>query len=109
MINRRYLLAFLTISLFTLASNWDQKEKTVMKKFSLMMAALTFSIMSFSQTIKGNIEKLAKDPKTSENAAKADVYILENRKVVSDTSVTPTVRSNAIIKTSRKKKQSRKS
>ena len=80
-----------------------------MKKLHLMIAALTLSMISFSQTIKGNIEKLSKDPKTTENAAKADVYIHEKKKVISDTLVTPTAGSKAIAKTSRKKKQCRKS
>jgi hypothetical protein len=42
-------------------------------------------MMSFSQTTKDNIEKLSKDPRTAERAAKADVYQLKNKKVISDT------------------------
>jgi hypothetical protein len=61
-------------------------RKNVMKKLSMMMAAsMLISMISLSQTTKDNIEKLSKDPKTAENAAKADVYILNNRKLICDT------------------------
>lgn len=57
-----------------------------MKKLALLMTASIFiSMTSFSQATKENIKKLSKDPKTVENAAKADVYILKNKKVISDT------------------------
>ena len=43
-------------------------------------------MVSFAQTPKQSIEKVFKDPKTAENAAKADVYILKNKHVIIDTS-----------------------
>lgn len=73
----------------------------------LMIASIFISMISFSQTIKENIEKLSKDPRTIENSAKADVYIPGNKKKISDT--VQVVNSNPISKTSRKKKQRRKS
>jgi|GEM_PF-4837999 len=69
-------------------------------------------MISFSQTIKENIEKQSKDPETAENAAKADVYILGNKKTISDTttlqpSSTPAAKRGPGIP--RKKKHCRKS
>ena len=58
-----------------------------MKKVSLFITAtMLISMTGFSQTVKQNIEKLSRDPKTAENAAKADVYITNKKKVISDTS-----------------------
>jgi hypothetical protein len=77
-----------------------------MKKSGLpMIAFILISMTSFSQTIKGNIEKLSKDRKTAENAAKADVYISGKKKVVSDTTIKQAPNSEVGSKTSRKKKQ----
>ena len=82
-----------------------------MKKCSLIFTASMFiSMISFSQTIKENIKKLSKDPKTVENAGKADVYIVGNKKTISDTTtLQPTNNVNRNTKISRKKKQCRKS
>ena len=80
-----------------------------MKKFSLLLTASMFvSMISFSQTIKQNIEKLSKDPKTAENAGKADVYILGSKKISNDTAKQVS-NTEPTTKTSRKKKQRRKS
>ncbi len=50
-----------------------------------------FTIMltssALSQTVKDNLDKLYADPKTAENAAKADVR-LHNKKVIADTTTT---------------------
>ena len=83
----------------------------MMKKCSLILTASMFiSMISFSQTIKENIEKHSKDPKTEENAVKADVYIVGNKKTISDTTtLQPTNNANRHTKISRKKKQCRKS
>lgn len=43
------------------------------KALTLLLTFTFLSVTSFSQTVKENIEKQMKDPKTSENAAKADV------------------------------------
>ena len=45
------------------------------KPVTLLSALILLSVTSFSQTVKENIDKQMKDPKTAENAAKADVYI----------------------------------
>lgn len=49
----------------------------------IFMMALAASLLAGpaakAQSIEKNVEKLAKDPKTAENAAKADVYILGHR------------------------------
>lgn len=80
-----------------------------MKKCCLFITMSMFvSMVSFSQTIKENIEKLSKDPKTAENAGKADVYISGNKKVICDTSTKQVSNSEALSETSRKKKQRRK-
>ena len=50
--------------------------------FLFMICSMFICMTSFSQTPKKNIEKLAQDPKTAANAAKADVYILGNKKVI---------------------------
>ena len=99
-------MAFLTISFFTLPLNWNQIEKIVMKKFSfLITAAMSISMMAFSQTTRDNIEKLSKDPKTAENAAKADVYIVKSKKIISDTTSKEASNPPSASKNTRKKKK----
>lgn len=79
-----------------------------MKKFGfLVTAAMFLSMISFSQTIKENIERQSKDPKTAENAAKADVYIMDNKKKISDSTSVPS-KADRSTKKSRKKKHGRK-
>jgi hypothetical protein len=77
----------------------------MIKKFCLVTTASMFIAMtSFSQTIKENIEKQSKDPKTIDNAAKADVYVVGDKKKISDPISAPGDRkSNAKI--GRKKKK----
>ena len=56
------------------------------KKFFMLLSI--FGLTAFAvnaQTIPEKIEKLAKDPKTAENAAKADVYIHRQKRVIMDT------------------------
>ena len=56
------------------------------KIFIMALAALLMAgSAAEAQSIERNIEKLAKDPKTAENAAKADVYIL-GHKISNDSS-----------------------
>ena len=62
-------------------------------------------MMSFSQETKQHIEKLSKDPKTAANAAKADVYVVKNNKLISASTKTDGCKSKAF----RKKKQRRQS
>ena len=49
--------------------------------FLLLISAFV-NTNSFAQTVNENIDKRAKDPKTAENAAKADVYILRNKTTI---------------------------
>lgn len=44
----------------------------------MIIAVLTSSV-SMAQTVKDNIEKLSRTPKTTENAAKADAKIREKK------------------------------
>jgi len=75
-----------------------------MKKFSVLVSTLLFiSMVSFSQTTKENIERLARDPKTTENAAKADVYIVANKKIIGDDSSKKRSNRPSSLKTVRKK------
>lgn len=46
------------------------------KKIVTLLFLLTFiSMTSFGQSVREQIDKAAKDPKTAENAAKADVWL----------------------------------
>lgn len=56
----------------------------MLKKISLL-TGLAFCMASgaFAQTLRGNIEKQAKNPTTTERAAKADVYI-QRHKIAND-------------------------
>lgn len=75
-----------------------------MKKLSFVIAVMCISMISFSQTTKDHIEQLAKDPKTTENAAKADVYITKNKEIIGDTTSKRLTNPRSVPKTIRKKK-----
>ena len=84
----------------------------MVKKSSLFIAGLLFiSMASFSQTIKENIEKQAKDPKTAENAAKADVLLINKKAITDSTSVRqkPATSNQTKSTVKRKKKKCSKS
>ena len=53
------------------------------KAITLLSAFTLLSVTSFSQTVKENIDRQMKDPKTAENAAKADVYIQKKNDSIS--------------------------
>ena len=53
------------------------------KLFTLLVTGIMITITASSQTIKENIDKLAKDKETKERGAKADVLI--HKKVIADT------------------------
>lgn len=53
------------------------------KIISILIAIMYFSSSAQAQTIREKIIQQSKDPKTKENAAKADVYIV-NKKAVTD-------------------------
>ena len=58
-----------------------------MKTAAFLILSIFFLYMTGSaQNTKQTIEKLSADPKTMTNAAKADVYIVNSKKVISDTS-----------------------
>ncbi len=65
----------------TLALISFPEKKNCMNKFILMAAAALLTTTSFSQEVKKKIEGLAKDPKTMENSAKADVLIIDRKKI----------------------------
>ena len=69
------------------------------------MASAMISVTSFAQTNKDKIESQARNPSTSENAAKADDYII-NKKIIADSSQTKKVNNAAKSKSARKKKAS---
>ena len=72
------------------------------KGIGILIAIMSFSVLSvLAQKVPGRIEQAAKDPKRAENAAKADVYILDKRRI-SDKEVQNT---QAATAPSRKKKQ----
>lgn len=51
-----------------------------MKKITLSFSALIFlNLAGFAQTNKEGIDRKARDPKTAEQAGKADVYILKKQ------------------------------
>ncbi len=54
------------------------------KLFLLGIVISLFSISTMAQSIRENLDKLAKDPKTMENAAKADVYIVNKDKNIAN-------------------------
>ena len=78
----------------------------MLKKASLILAGLTaLAVFTRAQSIHQNLEQLAKDPKTKENAAKADVY-LHRHTIMNDSLQPPTT--NAAAAVHQKKKQKAK-
>ena len=69
------------------------------KAISLVSVFILLSFASFSQTVKENIDKQMKDPKTAENAAKADVYIQKKNDSIS------TQKTNQPVLSGKKKKK----
>ena len=68
------------------------------KLFTVLITSLIVSISASSQTIKENIDKLAKDKETKDRAAKADVLI--HKKIISDSSSATKVNSaKTVVKT----------
>ncbi len=81
------------------------------KTLGLIMLTGIISLSSFAQQSRDKIENQARDPKTRENAAKADRYIMD-KKTISDS--TEQAKNSAqgkqnTLKSSRKKKSSCKS
>jgi hypothetical protein len=80
-----------------------------MKKLLLLIIIGCMSTASFSQDVQKKVDEHAKDRKTAENAAKADVFIMDKKKI-SDTTVavkssTKTIVSSRKIKAKKKVKK----
>jgi hypothetical protein len=77
-----------------------------MKKAILFLLPL-LSLGSFNasaQKAEDRLDKVARDPKTAENAAKADVYIhKKNRSIMDSTQATPQ-KSSAVTKKTKSKR-----
>jgi hypothetical protein len=76
---------------------------TMNRKLTLLITATLFSMASFAQTVKEGIDKAAKDPATKENAAKADVKLLD-KTIITNNSSNPAVQNSAIDKKKKHKK-----
>lgn len=71
------------------------------KVFVLLLTILSLgSYSALGQETQKKLEKLAKDPKTTENAAKADVYTIDKTKISDSARHT----SQPVITTPKKKK-----
>lgn len=57
-------------------------------KTTFIMLFTFIGMISSAQDTKQTIDKLSKDPKTADNAAKADVYVINKEKLISDTTTT---------------------
>jgi len=77
-----------------------------MKKSLLIAILIGISTASFSQDVQKKIDEHVKDKKSRENAAKADVFIMDKKKISDATgaakSVTKTVVSAKKIKERKK-------
>ena len=67
------------------------------KIFTLLALAIMVTISASSQTVKENIDKLAKDKNTADRAAKADVLI--HKKTIYDSTQTKTASGKVVSKT----------
>jgi len=61
---------------------------------------------SFGQTTKEKMDQIRKDPKTVENAAKADANLINKKNVVDSTSTITTTKKKGVGCKSRKQKTS---
>ena len=85
-----------------------------MKKYFTLLTAITFvSLAANAQSVEKKIEEQAKDKKRVENAAKADVYIINKRNITdSSTTIKEASSANANVKAAKKqhkKKRCKKS
>jgi hypothetical protein len=82
-----------------------------MKKLILLVVATgIISFNSFSQTVQQKIDKKVKDPKTAENAARADVFISKNKSIFDSTTTAKAKTNNtASVKKKRNKTCNKKS
>jgi hypothetical protein len=81
-----------------------------MKRLLLFSILAFIGAASFSQEIRKKIDTQIKDKKTADNAAKADVFVIDKKKISDTTTVTKSVNkigvSNNNIKKKRKVKKS---
>jgi hypothetical protein len=81
-----------------------------MKRLLLFSILAFIGAASFSQEIRKKIDTQIKDKKTADNAAKADVFVIDKKKISDTTTVTKSVNkigvSNNKIKKKRKVKKS---
>ena len=56
------------------------------KRLVILAAGIFFSVFTFAQTIKQQTQRALEDPKAAENAAKADVLLID-KKTVKDSTV----------------------
>jgi len=73
------------------------------KIISLLAIAIMVSYSVTSQTVKDNVDKLAKDKNTAERAAKADV--LMHKKIIFDSTQNSTTPSSVLSKSTVAKKE----
>jgi biopolymer transport protein ExbD len=79
-----------------------------MKKFTLLlMVAFSVGLTSQAQSMQEKLDKQAKDPKTAENAAKADVYVSKDKSIFDSTSSVQAAEKR-VSKKARKNKTCRK-
>jgi hypothetical protein len=52
------------------------------KNITLLSVIMIISSVSFSQTTKPKLDEVKNDPKTTQNAAKADVQVANNKNVL---------------------------
>ncbi len=76
------------------------------KAVTLIFIITLLTTNLFSQTVKENIDKQIKDPKTAENAAKADVYV--QKKIISDSVTIQRNDQSLVSKKNKRKKHCKK-
>lgn len=59
----------------------------MIKKFLLLPVMALIAAASFGQTTKPKLEEVKNDPKTTQNAAKADVNVADNKATVDNEAV----------------------
>ncbi len=74
------------------------------KSYIIAMAFTLFSLSASSQ-VRKHLDQLAKDPKTKENAAKADVYIVKNDSIFNPSTFEPNKTVSKELPPPKKKKE----
>jgi hypothetical protein len=76
-----------------------------MKRLLLFSILAFIGAASFSQEIRKKIDTQIKDKKTADNAAKADVFVIDKKKISDTTTVTKSVSKIAVSNNKIKKKR----